>query len=139
MNVSVGTIFSIYKRVTPIGSNSTIEDFLQPGRNQVAAGYVIYGSSTILVYTTGNGVHGFTLDPTIGSYFLSHPDMKIPIKGKIYSVNERNYPFFSQGVKDYLRHIKQIEEESSRPYTGRFIGSLVSDIHRYILKCGIYM
>ena len=96
VNVSVGTIFSIYKRVTPIGSKATIEDFLQPGRNQVAAGYVIYGSSTMLVYTTGNGVHGFTLDPTIGSYFLYHPDMKIPIEGKIYSVNEGNYPFFSQ-------------------------------------------
>ena len=139
VNVSVGTIFSIYKRVTPIGSKATIEDFLQPGRNQVAEGYVIYGSSTMLVYTTGNGVHGFTLDPTIGSYFLSHPGMKIPIEGKIYSINEGNYPFFSQGVKDYLRHIKQIDEESSRPYTGRYIGSLVSDIHSNILKGGIYM
>ncbi len=139
VNVSVGTIFSIYKRVTPIGSKATIEDFLQPGRNQVAAGYVIFGSSTMLVYTTGNGVHGFTLDPTIGSYFLSHPNMKIPVDGSIYSVNEGNYPFFSQGVKDYLRYIKQIDKESNRPYTGRYIGSLVSDIHRNILKGGMYM
>ena len=139
VNVSIGTIFSIYKRVTPVGSKATIEDFLQPGKNQVAAGYIIYGSSTMLVYTTGNGVNGFTLDPTIGSYFLSHPDMKIPIDGSIYSVNEGNYPFFAQGLKDYLRHIKQVDAKQNTPYSSRYIGSLVSDIHRNILKGGIYM
>ena len=139
VNVSIGTIFSIYKRVTPVGSKATIEDFLQPGKNQVAAGYIIYGSSTMLVYTTGNGVNGFTLDPTIGSYFLSHPDMKIPEDGSIYSVNEGNYPFFSQGLKDYLRHIKQVDPNSNKPYSSRYIGSSVSDIHRNILKGGIYM
>ena len=139
VNVSIGTIFSIYKRVTPVGSKAVLEDFLQPGKNQVAAGYVIYGSSTMLVYTTGNGVNGFTLDPTIGSYFLSHPDMKIPVDGSIYSVNEGNYPFFAQGLKDYLRHIKQVDAKQNTPYSSRYIGSLVSDIHRNILKGGIYM
>ena len=117
VNVSIGTIFSIYKRVTPVGSKAVLEDFLQPGKNQVAAGYVIYGSSTMLVYTTGNGVNGFTLDPTIGSYFLSHPDMKIPVDGSIYSVNEGNYPFFAQGLKDYLRHIKQVDAKQNTPYS----------------------
>ena len=137
--MSIGTIFSIYKRVTPVGSKAVLEDFLQPGKNQVAAGYVIYGSSTMLVYTTGNGVNGFTLDPTIGSYFLSHPDMKIPVDGSIYSVNEGNYPFFAQGLKDYLRHIKQVDAKQNTPYSSRYIGSLVSYIHRNILKGGIYM
>ncbi len=139
VNVSVGTIFSIYKRVSPVGEKAIIEDFLQPGNQQVAAGYFIYGSSTMMVYTTGNGVNGFTFDPTIGSFFLSHPDMRIPEEGSIYSVNEGNYPFFSQGVRDYLKNIKQNIPLEGKPYTGRYIGSMVSDLHRNMLKGGLYM
>lgn len=137
VNVSVGTIFSIYRRVTPIGTPVTMEDFLQKGDNQVAAGYIIYGTSTMLVYTTGNGVNGFTLNPAIGTFYLSHPDMKIDKDGKIYSINEGNYVHFPQGVKDYLKYCQ--EEQDDRPYTSRYIGSLVSDIHRNILKGGIYL
>ncbi|MEK6450356.1 MULTISPECIES: class 1 fructose-bisphosphatase [Myroides] len=137
VNVSVGTIFSIYRRVTPIGTPVTKEDFLQKGENQVAAGYIVYGSSTMLVYTTGNGVHGFTLNPAIGTFFLSHPNMKINEDGHIYSINEGNYVHFPQGVKDYLKYCQA--EEQDRPYTSRYIGSLVSDIHRNILKGGIYI
>ncbi|AJA68520.1 class 1 fructose-bisphosphatase [Myroides odoratimimus] len=137
VNVSVGTIFSIYRRVTPIGTPVTKEDFLQKGENQVAAGYIVYGSSTMLVYTTGNGVHGFTLNPAIGTFFLSHPNMKINEDGHIYSINEGNYVHFPQGVKDYLKYCQA--EENDRPYTSRYIGSLVSDIHRNILKGGIYI
>lgn len=137
VNVSVGTIFSIYRRVTPVGTPVTIEDFLQKGENQVAAGYVIYGSSTMLVYTTGNGVNGFTLNPAIGTFYLSHPEMKVSENGCIYSVNEGNYVHFPQGVKDYIKYCQA--EEGDRPYTSRYIGSLVSDIHRNILKGGIYL
>ncbi len=137
VNVSVGTIFSIYRRVTPIGSPVTLEDFLQPGINQVAAGYIIYGTSTMLVYTTGCGVNGFTLNPAIGTFYLSHPDMKYPLDGNIYSINEGNYTHFPQGVKDYIKYCQQ--EEGNRPYTSRYIGSLVSDFHRNMIKGGIYM
>ena len=136
VNVSVGTIFSVYRRITPVGTPVTLEDFLQPGINQVAAGYVIYGTSTMLVYTTGNGVNGFTLNPAIGTFYLSHPKMKFPVDGSIYSVNEGNYVHFPQGVKDYLKYC-QLEEEN-RPYTSRYIGSLASDIHRNMIKGGIY-
>ena len=137
VNVSVGTIFSIYRRVTPIGSPVTLEDFLQPGSRQVAAGYIIYGTSTMLVYTTGHGVNGFTLNPAIGTFYLSHPDMKFPEKGKIYSINEGNYIHFPQGVKDYIKYCQM--EEGDRPYTSRYIGSLVSDFHRNMIKGGIYI
>jgi len=137
VNVSVGTIFSIYRRITPVGTPVTLEDFLQPGINQVAAGYIIYGTSTMLVYTTGYGVNGFTLNPAIGTFYLSHPDMKYPETGKIYSVNEGNYIHFPQGVKDYIKYC-QLEEED-RPYTSRYIGSLVSDFHRNMIKGGIYL
>jgi fructose-1,6-bisphosphatase I len=137
VNVSVGTIFSVYRRITPIGTPVTLEDFLQPGRNQVAAGYVIYGTSTMLVYTTGHGVNGFTLNPAIGTFYLSHPNMQFPETGKIYSVNEGNYIHFPQGVKDYIKYC-QLEEED-RPYTSRYIGSLVSDFHRNMIKGGIYL
>ena len=137
VNVSVGTIFSIYRRVTPGGTPVKIEDFLQKGVNQVAAGYVIYGSSTMLVYTTGNGVNGFTLDPSVGTYFLSHPNMTYPKTGKIYSVNEGNYAKFPQGVKEYIKYCQ--EEEGNRPYTSRYIGSLVADFHRNMIKGGIYI
>ena len=137
VNVSVGTIFSIYRRVTPIGSPVTLEDFLQPGINQVAAGYIIYGTSTMLVYTTGAGVNGFTLNPAIGTFYLSHPRMEFPETGKIYSVNEGNYIHFPQGVKDYIKYCQK--EEDDRPYTSRYIGSLVSDFHRNMIKGGIYI
>ena len=137
VNVSVGTIFSVYRRITPIGTPVTLDDFLQPGVNQVAAGYVIYGTSTMLVYTTGFGVNGFTLNPAIGTFYLSHPNMKFPVDGSIYSVNEGNYSQFPQGVKDYIKYCQK--EEGDRPYTSRYIGSLVSDIHRNMIKGGIYI
>ncbi|MFL0353067.1 class 1 fructose-bisphosphatase [Xanthomarina sp. GH4-25] len=137
VNVSVGTIFSIYRRVTPVGTPVTIEDFLQEGSKQVAAGYVVYGTSTMLVYTTGDGVNGFTLNPAIGTFYLSHPKMEFPVDGNIYSVNEGNYIHFPQGVKDYIKYCQM--EEDDRPYTSRYIGSLVSDFHRNMIKGGIYM
>ena len=137
VNVSVGTIFSIYRRISPLGTPVTKEDFLQPGNMQVAAGYVVYGTSTMLVYTTGHGVHGFTLNPAIGTFYLSHPNMKIPKDGKIYSINEGYYSHFPQGVKDYLKYCQ--EEEEGRPYSARYIGSLVSDFHRNMIKGGIYI
>tara|TARA_R110000787_G_scaffold15134_8_gene46862 strand:+ start:3507 stop:4514 length:1008 start_codon:yes stop_codon:yes gene_type:complete len=136
VNVSVGTIFSIYRRITPVGTPVTIDDFLQPGKNQVAAGYIVYGTSTMIVYSTGHGVNGFTLNPAIGTYYLSHPNMKFPDKGNIYSVNEGNYVHFPEGVKKYIKYCQ--EEEGDRPYTSRYIGSLVSDFHRNMIKGGIY-
>ena len=137
VNVSVGTIFSIYRRVSEVGTPVTQADFLQKGIHQVAAGYVIYGSSTMLVYTTGNGVNGFTLDPSLGTFFLSHPDMKISDDGAIYSVNEGNFNQFEQGVKAYIDYCKN--DVDKKPYSARYIGSLVADVHRNILKGGIYM
>jgi len=137
VNVSVGTIFSIYRRVTPSGAPVTIEDFLQPGNQQVAAGYIVYGTSTMIVYSTGYGVNGFTLNPAIGTYYLSHPNMRFPEKGNIYSVNEGNYVHFPQGVKNYIKYCQR--EEEDRPYTSRYIGSLVSDFHRNMIKGGIYI
>ncbi len=137
VNVSVGTIFSIYRRITPTGSPVQLKDFLQPGINQVAAGYIIYGTSTMLVYTTGHGVNGFTLNPAIGTFYLSNPNMRYPESGKIYSVNEGNYIHFPQGVKDYIKYCQ--EEEDNRPYTSRYIGSLVADFHRNMIKGGIYL
>jgi len=137
VNVSVGTIFSVFRRVTPVGTPVTIEDFLQQGNKQVAAGYVVYGTSTMLVYTTGHGVNGFTLNPAIGTFYLSHPNMQFPEDGNIYSVNEGNYIHFPQGVKNYIKYCQM--EEGDRPYTSRYIGSLVSDFHRNMIKGGIYM
>ena len=137
VNVSVGTIFSIYRRVTPVGTPVVLDDFLQKGKEQVAAGYIIYGTSTMLVYTTGDGVNGFTLNPAIGTFYLSHPNMTFPKSGKIYSVNEGNYVHFPQGIKDYIKFCQQ--EENDRPYTSRYIGSLVSDFHRNMIKGGIYL
>lgn len=137
VNVSVGTIFSIYRRITPVGTPVTLKDFLQKGNQQVAAGYVIYGTSTMIVYTTGAGVNGFTLNPAIGTFYLSHPNMEFPKDGKIYSVNEGNYIHFPQGVKNYIKYCQM--EEGDRPYTSRYIGSLVSDFHRNMIKGGIYL
>ena len=139
VNVSVGTIFSIYRRVTPSDQPATLADFLQPGHRQVAAGYVIYGSSTMLVYSTGQGVNGFTLDPSIGCFCLSHPDIKIPEQGYCYSVYEGHYLKFPQGVKQYIKYCQAVDEQEKRPYTSRYIGSLVADFHRNLLKGGIYM
>ena len=139
VNVSVGTIFSIYKRVSPIGSPVTMEDFLQPGRKQVAAGYVTYGSSTMLVYTTGNGVNGFTYDPSLGLFILSHPNMKMPYEGKYYSINEGQYVTFPEGVKRFIKYCQEEDRATKRPYSSRYIGSLVSDFHRNLLKGGIYI
>src|SRR5690606_253819 len=132
-NVSVGTIFSIYKKKSQ-GVHLDSTDFEQIGKDQVAAGYVIYGSSTMLVYSTGMGVNGFTLDPSIGEFCLSHPDMKIPKKGKIYSVNESNYNQFSDGIKNYLKYCKEFDYQSNRPYRSRYIGSLVADFHRNLIQ-----
>jgi fructose-1,6-bisphosphatase I len=137
-NVAVGTIFSIFRRKSTEGK-ATLEDVLQKGTEQVAAGYVIYGSSTMLVYTTGKGVNGFTLDPSIGEFCLSHADMKIPEDGKIYSINEGNYVHFPDGVKKYLKYAQVEDKASNRPYTSRYIGSMVADIHRNLIKGGIYM
>jgi fructose-1,6-bisphosphatase I len=139
VNVSVGTIFSIYRRLSAPGSPVELSDFLQPGDQQVAAGYVVYGSSTMLVYTTGRGVNGFTFDPGIGSFYLSHPNLQIPETGKIYSINEGNYVHFPDGVKKYLKFIQELDPDTNRPYSSRYIGSLVSDFHRNMLKGGIYI
>ncbi|NUN70111.1 MAG: class 1 fructose-bisphosphatase [Bacteroidetes bacterium] len=136
-NVSIGTIFSIYRRVTQNG-DGTIEDCIQPGYKQLAAGYVVYGSSTMLVYTTGDGVHGFTLDPSIGEFLLSHENIKIPKRGKIYSVNEGNYKWWDAGMKKYVKYLQEEDKETNRPYTGRYIGSLVADVHRTMLYGGIF-
>ena len=139
VNVSVGTIFSIYRRVSPVGTPVTLEDFMQPGNRQVAAGYIVYGSSTMLVYTTGHGVNGFTYDPSLGVFCLSHENIQIPKTGKIYSINEGQYLKFPVGVKKYLKYCQEEDKETQRPYTSRYIGSLVSDFHRNMLKGGIYI
>jgi fructose-1,6-bisphosphatase I len=138
-NVSVGSIFSIFRRITPRGEKVTNEDFIQPGSKQVAAGYIIYGSSTMLVYSTGNGVNGFTLDPSIGEFCLSHPDIKSPVDGKIYSINEGNYMYFPAGIKKYIKYCQEKDVKSGRPFTSRYIGSLVSDFHRNLLKGGVFL
>ncbi|MCW9715910.1 class 1 fructose-bisphosphatase [Avibacterium sp. 21-594] len=139
VNVAVGTIFSIYRRVSPIGTPVTLEDFLQPGHRQVAAGYIVYGSSTMLVYTTGNGVNGFTYDPSLGVFCLSHENIQMPASGKIYSINEGQYLKFPLGVKKYIKYCQEEDKATQRPYTSRYIGSLVSDFHRNLLKGGIYI
>jgi fructose-1,6-bisphosphatase I len=133
VNVSIGTIFSIYRRKSPVGTPIQEVDILQKGTEQVAAGYILYGSSTMLVYTAGFGVNGFTYEPSLGEYFLSHPDMKMPADGKIYSINEGSYNSFAQPVKDYISFCKE------KNFTGRYIGSLVADFHRNLLKGGIYI
>ncbi len=138
-NVSIGTIFSIYKRISPDGTPGTVEDCLQQGIKQVAAGYVIYGSSTMMVYTAGDGVHGFTLDPAFGEYILSHPNIQIPKKGKIYSINEGNYKYWHPGLKKYIKFLQKDEDPNEKPYSARYIGSMVADIHRNLLYGGIFI
>lgn len=139
VNVSIGTIFSIYRRVSEIGTPATKEDFLQPGINQIAAGYVIYGSSTMMVYATRRGVNGFTLDPSIGEFTLSHPNIKCPETGKIYSVNHGNFFQYTEGVRKYINECQRKEKSTGGPYTQRYIGSMVADIHRNLIKGGIFM
>lgn len=139
VNVSIGTIFSIYRRKTT-HKKCTLDDFLQPGTEQVAAGYVVYGSSTMLVYTTGNGVNGFTLDPSIGEFCLSHPDIKIPEKGgNTYSINQGNYLKFSPAIKAYLDYCLGLDGTNPKPYSLRYIGSMVADLHRNLIKGGLFM
>ena len=137
-NISIGTIFTIYKRITPDGEPGTIEDCLQEGYKQVAAGYIIYGSSTMLVYTAGHGVYGFTLDPAFGEFLLSHDNIKIPANGRIYSLNEGNYLYWPQGLKNYIKHL-QSNLYNGKPFQARYIGSMVADIHRTLLYGGIFI
>ncbi|NLN95098.1 MAG: class 1 fructose-bisphosphatase [Bacteroidales bacterium] len=139
VNVPVGSIFSVYQRISPVGTRATIEDLLQPGVEQHAAGYITYGSSTMLVYTTGKGVNGFTYDPSVGLFLLSHPDMKIPEYGAMYSINEANYIYFPEGVKKYINYCQEHDKSTNRPYSTRYIGSLVADFHRNMIRGGIYI
>lgn len=138
VNVSVGTIFSVFRRTSLAGVGTT-EDFLQRGTEQVAAGYIIYGSSTMLVYTTGKGVNGFTLDPSIGEFCLSHPEMKISRHGKTYSINEGYYVHFPDGVKKFIKYCQEEDSKTNRPYSSRYIGSAVADIHRNLINGGIFI
>ncbi len=137
-NVNIGTIFSVHRKITP-GREGRVEDLLQPGRKQVVAGYVMYGSSTMMLYTTGKGVHGFTLDPTIGEFMLSHPFIRIPPRGSIYSCNMGNYGYWSAGMKKYVDDVMTIDSDRRRPYSSRYIGSLVADIHRTLIYGGVFM
>jgi fructose-1,6-bisphosphatase I len=139
VNVSIGTIFSIFRRVTPLGTAVTEEDFLQPGINQVAAGYIVYGSSTMLVYATRRGVNGFTLDPSIGEYTLSHSNISCPEFGKIYSVNHGNFFQYQDSVQHYITTCQKKDTTNGGPYTQRYIGSMVADLHRNLIKGGIFM
>jgi fructose-1,6-bisphosphatase I len=138
-NVSIGTIFSIFRRTSSCDDPVSLQDVLQKGAEQVAAGYIIYGSSTMLVYTTGNGVHGFTLDPSIGEFLLSHPNIKIPERGKIYSANEGYWHYWDQPTRDAVTYFKNPENDSKQVYSSRYIGSLVADFHRNLLYGGIFM
>lgn len=137
-NVSIGTVFSIYRRISESGPGSTA-DLLQKGTQLVAAGYIIYGSSTMLVYTTGRGVNGFTLDPSVGLFILSNPQMKYPEKGTIYSINESNYIYFPEAIKKYIQYCHLDDPATSRPYITRYIGSMVADFHRNLIKGGIFL
>ena len=136
VNASVGTIFSIYRRLSPVGSEVTKKDFLQKGNKQVAAGYIAYGTSTILVYTTGAGVNGFTLNPTLGTFYLSHPNIKFPVSGNILSLNICNYPRFDNKIKKYITFLN---DKTNVLKTFRYIGSFVSDFHRNMIKGGLYI
>ncbi|MEW6263914.1 MAG: class 1 fructose-bisphosphatase [Thermodesulfobacteriota bacterium] len=139
-NVSIGTIFGIYRRITPGADEGTLEDVLQPGYKQVAAGYFIYGSSTLMVFSAGNGVHVFTLDPSVGEFLLSEENVKTPPRGNIFSINEGNYNYWDEGVRNYINHLK--DPAAGHPkggYTSRYIGSLVADFHRNLLYGGIYL
>lgn len=139
VNVSIGTIFSIYRRISEKGKPVILEDFLQPGNRQIAAGYIIYGSSTMLVYATRISVNGFTLDQSIGEFTLSHPDIQCPDTGKIYSVNHGNFWQYEEGVRKYINVCQKKQKSEGGPYTQRYIGSMVADVHRNLIKGGIFM
>ena len=139
VNVSIGTIFSIFRRVTSGEDDGTLEDVLQCGNKQVAAGYIIYGSSTIMVYTIGQGVHGFTLDPSVGEFLLSHEDIRTPDWGNVFSVNEGNYNYWQESVRNYIDYLKDPSAGHRKGYTSRYIGSLVADFHRNLLFGGIFL
>ena len=139
VNISIGTIFSVYRRVSALGKPATKEDFLQPGNKQVAAGYVIYGSSTMLVYATKRGINGFTLDPSIGEFTMSHPDIVCPPLGKIYSVNHGHFFRYEDSVKEYITACQKKDETTGGPYTQRYVASMVADVHRNLIKGGIFM
>ncbi len=139
VNASIGTIFSIYRRVSELGKPCTEADFLQPGNMLMAAGYIIYGSSTMMVYATKLSVNGFTLEPSIGEFCLSHPNIKCPENGKIYSVNQGNMNKFSTGLRSYLDFCMEVNKEEGRPYSHRYIGSMVGDLHRTLIKGGLFM
>ena len=136
--ITIGTIFSIHRRLSS-GPDGTLEDLLQPGRQQVAAGYIVYGSSTMMVYTTGNGVDGFTLDPSIGEFLLSHPNIRTPERGNTYSANEGNYQYWHPDVQRYMDYIHEKDPASKRPYASRYVGSLVADFHRTLLYGGVFL
>ena len=139
VNVSIGTIFSVYKRISPLGTEAKLEDMLQEGTKQVLAGYVLYGSSTMLVYSTGNGVNGFTLDPESEDFCLSHPNMRMPEIGRLYAMNEGNINECEEGLSNYISYCQSRENQTGMPYSGRYIGSLVADFHRNLIKGGIYI
>lgn len=139
VNISIGTIFSVYRRISPTGTPCVKEDFLQAGNRQVAAGYVIYGSSTMYVYATKRGVNGFTLDPAIGEFCLSHPDIKCPPTGKVYSVNHGNFFQYHEKIREYINGCQKKDKTNGGPYTQRYIGSMVADVHRNLMKGGIFM
>jgi len=139
VNISIGTIFSVYRRVSEVGKPCTKEDFLQPGSRQVAAGYMIYGSSTMYVYATRRGVNGFTLDPSIGEFCLSHADIKCPPSGRVYSVNHGNFFQYDPKVREYINVCQKKDKTNGGPYTQRYIGSMVADVHRNLMKGGIFM
>jgi fructose-1,6-bisphosphatase I len=137
VTISIGTIFSVHRRLSE-GSDPDLRDCLQQGTKQVAAGYIIYGSSCMFVFTSGHGVHGFTLDPSVGEFFLSHPDIRMPERGKTYSVNEGNEAVWDPRVRDWVKWLKTPDKASGRPYSGRYIGTLVADMHRTLMKGGIF-
>jgi fructose-1,6-bisphosphatase I len=137
VNVSVGTIFAIHRKIST-GKHGTLADVLQPGRKLAAAGYMIYGSSTMMVYTTGQGVHGFTLDPSVGEFFLSHPDIRMPQPPRFYSVNHGNERYWSQGVRRYTRWLQGMDESGEKALSLRYIGSLIADFHRNLLQGGVF-
>jgi len=139
VNASIGTIFSIHRKVSTNGEDGSLEDCLQKGSTQIAAGYFIYGSSTMMVYTTGNGVHGFTLDPSLGEFLLSHENIRTPARGKIYSINEGNMHSWDAGTRRYIEFVKEDRKDRGHPYSLRYIGSLVADFHRNLLKGGIFL
>jgi fructose-1,6-bisphosphatase I len=138
VNISIGTIFSIHRKVSR-GPEGRVEDCLQPGSRQVAAGYVIYGSSVMLVYTTGKGVHGFTLDPSVGEFLLSHSNIQMPRRGKTYSINEGNASYWDRRTAQYIARVKEVDPATRRPYSHRYVGTLVADFHRTLLNGGIFL